>query len=94
MYNSSYRFMPIILKLHMCFGHGLKMCTWFRYNHQLIFVIFFRNLNFVIFQVSLLSTYLCRQLVPCEDSFTLSVLPTVCVCVCVCVCLCVCVETF
>ena len=30
--NSSYSFMPIHLKLYMCYGHGLKICMWFGYN--------------------------------------------------------------
>ena len=29
--NSSYSFIPILLKLHLCFGHGLKICIWFGY---------------------------------------------------------------
>ena len=41
--------MPILLKLHMCFGHGLKTCMWFGYNPQIIFCHFFRNLNLVFF---------------------------------------------
>ena len=49
--------MPILLKIHSCFGHGLKMCMWFGYNPQTIFCNFFRNLNFVFFQALLLSTY-------------------------------------
>ena len=27
--NSSYSFMPIHLKLYMCYGHGPKICMWF-----------------------------------------------------------------
>ena len=27
--NFSYSFIPILLKLHCCFGHGLKICIWF-----------------------------------------------------------------
>ena len=38
--NSSYSFIPILLKLHWCFGHGLKICMWFGYNPQIIFVTF------------------------------------------------------
>ena len=37
--NSSYSFIPILLKLHWCFGHGLKICMWFGYNPQIIFII-------------------------------------------------------
>ena len=27
-HNSSYSFIPILLKLHWCFGHDLKICMW------------------------------------------------------------------
>ena len=57
--NSSYSFMPIHLKLYMCYGHGLKLymcyghglkiCMWFGYNPWIIFCHFFHNLNLVIF---------------------------------------------
>ena len=49
--------MLILLKLHMCFGHGLKTCMWFGYNPQNIFCHFFHNLNLVFSQALLLSTY-------------------------------------
>ena len=39
--NSSYSFIPIILKLCICFRHGMKMCMWFGYNCQMISVTFF-----------------------------------------------------
>ena len=39
--NSSYSFMPIALKLYVCYGHGLKICMWFGYNSRIIFVILF-----------------------------------------------------
>ena len=42
-------FIPIILKLYRCLDHALKMCTWFAYNPQVIFLYFFRNLYLVIF---------------------------------------------
>ena len=48
--NSSYSFMPIHLKLYMCYGHGLKICMWFGYNPWIIFCHFFHNLNLVIFR--------------------------------------------
>ena len=38
--NSSYSFIPILLKLHWCFGHGLKICMWFGYNPQIFLSIF------------------------------------------------------
>ena len=47
--NFSYSFMPIHLKLYMCYGHGLKICMWFGYNPWIIFCHFFHNLNLVIF---------------------------------------------
>ena len=34
-------FMPTLLELPMCIGHGLKMCIWLGYNHQIIFLSFF-----------------------------------------------------
>ena len=46
--RNSYSFMPIHLKLYMCYGHGMKICMWFGYNPWIIFVIFFHNLNLVI----------------------------------------------
>ena len=48
--NSSYSFIPILLKQHWCFGHGLKICMWFGYNPQIIFCPFFRKLNLAIFR--------------------------------------------
>ena len=54
---SSYSFISILLKLHRCFVHGLKICMWFGYNPQIIFYHFFCKLNLVIFQALLLSTY-------------------------------------
>ena len=30
--NSSYSFAPIVLKLCICFFHGMRMCMWFGYN--------------------------------------------------------------
>ena len=54
---SSYSFVSILLKLHRCFVHGLKICMWFGYNHEIIFYHFFCKLNLVIFQALLLSTY-------------------------------------
>ena len=43
--NSSYSFLPIILKLCVCFCHGMKMCMWFGYNCQIIFCHFFHIVN-------------------------------------------------
>ena len=33
--NLSYSFIPILSKLHRCFGHGLKICMWCWYNPQI-----------------------------------------------------------
>ena len=30
--NSSYSFAPIVLKLCMCFSHGMRMCMWIGNN--------------------------------------------------------------
>ena len=49
--NSSYSFIPILLKLHRCLDHALKICMWFGYYHQINFLHFFRNLNLVIFRI-------------------------------------------
>ena len=38
--NSSYSFMPILSKLYRCFCHGLKICMWFGYYPEIIFVTF------------------------------------------------------
>ena len=38
--NSSNSFLPIILKLHMLFRHGLKMCMWFEYYTQIFLPLF------------------------------------------------------
>ena len=47
--NSSYNFIPIILKHYRCFCQGLKMCMTFEYNPQINFCHFFHSLNLVIF---------------------------------------------
>ena len=50
--NSSYNFIPILLKLYRCFCQGLKMCMTFGYNPQINFCHFFHSLNLVIFGLS------------------------------------------
>ena len=50
MRNSSYSFIPILLKLYRCCDHALKICMWFGYNPQINFCHFFRNLNLAIFR--------------------------------------------
>ena len=52
---SSYSFILILLKLHRCFGDGLKICMWFGYNPQIIFYHFFCYFNLGIFLAFLLA---------------------------------------
>ena len=47
--NSSCRFLPIVLKLCLCFLHGMKMSMWFGYNSRIIFCHLFHIVNLVIF---------------------------------------------
>ena len=47
--NSSYNFIPILLKRYRCFCQGLKMCMTFGYNPQINFCYFFHSLKLVIF---------------------------------------------
>ena len=53
-HNSSYNFIPILLKLYRWFCQGLKMCMTFGYNPQINFCHFFHSLNLVIFWAQLL----------------------------------------
>ena len=43
--NSSYNFIPNLLKLYRWFCQGLKMCMTFGYNPQINFCPFFHSLN-------------------------------------------------
>ena len=47
--NSSYSFAPIVLKLCMCFPHGMRMCMWTGRNCWISFCHFFDIVNLVIF---------------------------------------------
>ena len=38
--NFSYSFIPILLKLQWCFGHGLKIYIWFGYNPEIVLLLF------------------------------------------------------
>ena len=59
--NSSYSFIPILFwKLHWCFGQGLKICMWLRYNPQIIFVTFCK-LNLVVFQALYITKWMDRR---------------------------------
>ena len=50
MRNSSYSFIPILLKLYRCHDRALKICMWFGYNPQINFSHFLHYLNLVIFR--------------------------------------------
>ena len=60
--NSSYSFVPIVLKLCRCFCPGLSICMWFGYICWVIFCHFFP-----LCELSHFSTSMYRQWVPCED---------------------------
>ena len=48
--NSSFNFIPILLKLCRHCDHALKICIWLGYTNQINFCqFFFYNLNLVIF---------------------------------------------
>ena len=47
--NSSYSFAPIVLKLCMCFPHGMRMCMWIGHNCWINFCHFFDIVDLVIF---------------------------------------------
>ena len=47
--NSSYNYAPIVLKLCMCFPHGMRMCMWIGHNCWISFCHFFDIVNLVIF---------------------------------------------
>ena len=47
--NSSYSFAPIVLKLCMCFPHGMMMCMWIGHSCWINFCHFFDIVNLVIF---------------------------------------------
>ena len=76
--NSSYSFMPIHLKLYMCYGHGLKICMWF----GLFFVIFsqFELSNFFWHFSEWLEGIFCAQLLLQFNTDTFETLQTLCPC--------------
>ena len=47
--NSYYSFAPIVLKLCLCFPHGMRMCMWIGHNCWINFCHFFDIVNLVIF---------------------------------------------
>ena len=52
--NSSYNFIPILLKLYRCFCQGLKMCTTFGYNPSDKFLSLFSQFELSHFWAQLL----------------------------------------
>ena len=42
-------FVPIVLKLCMCFPHGMRMCMWIGHNCWINFCYLFDIVNLVIF---------------------------------------------
>ena len=58
--NSSYSFIPILWKLHRCFGHSLKVFMLFGYNPQIIFCHFFGKLNLAIFRALSITKWMDR----------------------------------
>ena len=67
--SDSYSFISILLKLYMCYGHGLKICMWFGYNPQIIFCHFFHSLNLSNFLGVLVNGY--RVPLVCNSSYNL-----------------------
>ena len=72
--NSSYNFIPNLLKLYRCFCQGLKMCMAFGYNLQFNFCHFFHSLNLVIFGLSYPTEAYGHQ-VPCERNSSYNFIP-------------------
>ena len=42
-------YQKIVLKLCMCFSHGMRMCMWIGHNCWINFCYFFNIVNLVIF---------------------------------------------
>ena len=51
--NSSYSFVPIVLRLCMCFPHGMRMCMWIGHNCWINVCHFFCIVNLVIFTLNI-----------------------------------------
>ena len=57
--NSSYSFVPIVLKLCMCFPHGMRMCMWIGHSCWISFCHFFGIVNLVIFHYEFVKVCRC-----------------------------------
>ena len=66
--NSSYSFVPIVLKLLMCFLYTMRACIWLGYNCYIIFV------TFPHCELSHFSPSIYRQWVPLVSATPLTVL--------------------
>ena len=51
--NSSYSFIPILLKLYRCLNQALKICMWFGYDTQINFYYFCSQFELSHFSVIL-----------------------------------------
>ena len=63
--NSSYSFWRILLKLYRCFNDGLKICTLFFQNPEIIFYHFLRIFNLDIFRALILQICIWSMYIPC-----------------------------
>ena len=70
--NSSYSFAPIVLKLCMCFPHGMRMCMWIGHNCWINFCYFFDIVNLVIFHPDYI-----EEGISCERNSSYSFVPIV-----------------
>ena len=62
--NSSYSFIPILLKLYRCLYQALKICMWFGYDTQINFYYFCSQFELSHFSV-ILTMKVNGQGVPC-----------------------------
>ena len=69
--NSFYSFIPILLKLHWCFCHGLKICMWFAYNPQIILCYLFLKVELSHFS-GIIYNDVNGQGIPCGRNSTYS----------------------
>ena len=69
--NSSYSFIPILLKLYICLYQALKICMWFGYDTQINFYYFCSQFELSHFSV-ILTMKVNGQGVPCERNSSYS----------------------
>ena len=66
--------MPMPLKLHRCFGHGLKIRMWFGYNPEIYFLSLFPQVELSNF-LGVFTIIVTRQWVPCVRNSSYSFMP-------------------